>query len=442
MLSYAECERIVATARDKRSKPVANNTRVEKRGEHAYALRLHATDIATYQDDGHTFVSSGGYRTVTTADRLRGYVTRALSSERGTWYMDLAPDPNDPRPERGSRTVPKPFHALDPGPEPVRDDEDPAHVAGQVHAVPYSEEVLVSKREIEHGVWDSASIVRETEHSPDYFVGYAIKRGLDVTYYGEHQGSWSVPGFREAIDEQHGSLSINDRAHYAQCPHCKTFTARHDAWRIAMHGERWGRNRTLGYAKMRQMLDEYGTREAWQDAYLDDFRAAREANAIHKAWVERNRTPFEDGMEIDANGYALRPDPKEIKRIMREQKRIAKQRERIDKFVDGAVEALAKGMPMPGGGDCWGCAFRADDVTIEPMGVDHLWEHIKERYYVPSMFANAYRARGMQPAGVYMMLHMNQDTGRMGGERIDRSEVRRVLRRYLYQRLVREHAVR
>jgi hypothetical protein len=439
MLSYHECRRLVESARDKRSKPVANNTRVERRGENAYALRLHATDIATYHEDGRITVNSGGWRTVTTAQRLGQFVTRHVFSERGTWYMDLEPNPSDPEPIRGERHIPKPFHALDPGDEPVRDDSDPAHVAGRVLVEPYEEEVLVSKRDIESGRWDSASIIREHGGGGDYFVGYAIQRGFDITQYGEN--GWGQVD-HELVDREFGTRSVNDRVSYKQCEHCNLFARQHSAWHLAMHGKGWGRNRGKGYRQMCAMLERFGTREAWQDAYLDDFREARDARAVHRAWVDRNRTPFDDHMEITVEGYAKRPDLKAERRIAREQKRIGKQRKRIDEFVARAVDALVEGLPMPSAGDCFGCQFRTGDPSVEPMGDDHLSQHIDEDYFVPSMYANAFLARGMQPVGAYMMLNMNQDTGRMGGERIDRKEVGRVLRRYLYSKLVREHAVR
>jgi hypothetical protein len=427
MLSYTDCARLVASARDKQSKPVANNTRVEKRGENAYALRLHATDIATFWEDGRIEVNSGGWRTVTTAQRLGQFVTRHVYSERGTWYVRLEPNPSDPEPLRGERSIPKPFHALNPGDEPVRDDSVPEHLVGKtIYSAPEPTHTLV---------WRSAGELLPDdvidEGTPDDKDLIWVTRNIVTVTRYVGKRTWSTPQ----------SSNPHEKIREELCPHCDLFERQHAAWYLAMNGG-YGRERGKGYRQMRAMLDRFGTREAWQDAYLDDYRAAREASTAHKAWVERNRTLFEDNMEITAEGYAKRPDLKTERRIAREQKRIDKQRKRIDAFVKRAVDALAEGMPMPSSGDCWGCAFRAEDKSVEPMGVDHLWSHIDEDYFVPSMFANAFIDRGMQPAGAYMLLAMNQDTGQMGGERIDRKEVARVLRRYLYKRLVREHAVR
>lgn len=439
-MDFTECERLVASSRDKQSKPVANNTRVERRNEDTYALRLHATDIATFHRDGRIEINSGGWRTVTTKDRL-GAVTRHVYSERGTWYVQAEPNDQDPEPVQGRRTVPKPFHALDPGPEPVKgsgfEQGLDGCVAGEVHAVPYEKETPITRSEIEMGAWRESDIIRPYDGS--YFVGYVNKRGQDVTYYGEDAWGYHV-SYREEIDKQFGSLSINDRAHYQQCPHCKLFDAQHHAWDEAMHGKRWGRSSRRGYSQMVANLERYGSREAWQDAYLADFRAAREARTAHKAWVERNRVLFDDGMEITAEGYAKRPDLKQVAREQRQLKRIERKKNRINKFVDDAMAALQAGMPMPGPGDCWGCFLRADD-NIEPMGVDHLEQHIKERYYVPSMFINALRDAGYIDAGIGIFLMMDFDSNTMGGERIVGDNVRRALRKYLYKRLLDTQAV-
>lgn len=442
MLDYQECARLVASARDRRSKPIDNNTRVEKRGEGAYALRLHATDIATFYEDGRITVNSGGYRTVTTAARLNAYVTRHRYAEAGTWYVRAEPSESDPEPLRGQRTVPKPFHALDPGPEILRDDSDPEHVAGRVVATPYEREHLVSKHDIGPGSltgWDSADIVRPYEHDSDYFVGYVIRQGFDVVYYGEHRYGHGVP-WRERVGEEFGTLSINDNANYEQCPHCAHHDRVHEAWDLAMNGERWGANRGRGFRQMSEMLERFGSHEAWQDAYLADFRAAREARTVHKAWVERNRVLFEDGMELTPEGYAKRPNLKQVERERRAQAKVDRKKKRINKFVADAVnELVTNGMPMPSGGDCWGCCMRAEDRSVEPMGVDHLESHIKERYYVPSMFVNALRTRGYGDTGIYMFLAMDPDNDRMGGsERVSRDTVTRALRTYMYERLLPE----
>jgi hypothetical protein len=116
-------------------------------------------------------------------------------------------------------------------------------------------------------------------------------------------------------------------------------------------------------------------------------------------------------------------------------------------------------MPMPSSGDCWYCALFQDDSGMRPtregeqgMGDDmptvysdgttgrqpnhdHLWSHIEERYYVPSLAVNALRERGYRDVGIYIHLNMNQDTQRMGGPGVFEN-VKRDITRYLTKRLV------
>ena len=56
------------------SRKVANNTWLERRGHGYIALRLHATNVAEFFDDGSVVLNSGGWRTMTTKDRINRFV--------------------------------------------------------------------------------------------------------------------------------------------------------------------------------------------------------------------------------------------------------------------------------------------------------------------------------------------------------------------------------
>jgi hypothetical protein len=427
MLDFAQCEQLVSSARDKRSKPYANNTRIERRDEDTYALRLHATDIATFHRDGRVTLNSGGWRTVTTKDRLSA-VTPHIVSERGDWYVRAEPDPDDPRPERWpQRTIPKPFHALDPGPEPVKPTE--GCIAGTETCEPETREVFI--REGEHRDDDIT-----LEHCDGYFSA-KVRRVVHVaTAWREEQYNYHAPRPETTFPDA-------DEHKWEQCPHCALFERQHRAWSEAMNGGGWGRNRTEGYAKMTAMLERFETREAWQDAYLEEFRAVKAARKLYREWDERNRVPFTDGMEVNAEGYAPRPNRREIERNARRERQLEKKKKRINKFVADAVnELVTNGLKLPSGGDCWGCALRdPNEPRAEAFGTDHLEQHIRERYYVPSMFVNALREAGYSDTGVFIHLGMDPDEGTMGGEKArygTADVVTRALRTYLYRRLIPE----
>jgi hypothetical protein len=63
-----------------------NNTYLETR-EHAIAIRLHATDVVTLHEDGTYTLDSGGWKSVTTKDRINAYTSVNLWQEKHVWYV-------------------------------------------------------------------------------------------------------------------------------------------------------------------------------------------------------------------------------------------------------------------------------------------------------------------------------------------------------------------
>lgn len=69
-------------------KIVARNTfKYEKDG--ATVIRLHGTDVVEKRTDGSCVLNSGGWRTVTTKDRMQSHMPDgyALLQEKGIWYV-------------------------------------------------------------------------------------------------------------------------------------------------------------------------------------------------------------------------------------------------------------------------------------------------------------------------------------------------------------------
>lgn len=400
--TYEDARTYVEGGRTKRDRPIANNTRLVKRGDKAIAVKLHGTDVVTFHDDGRITLSSGGWRTNTTADRIRNYSPAHLFSERGVWYVRAEPDDNDPRPERITRSIVHPFKALDPGPEPIKSEI--GCIAGTY--VDSEHEVLVSKREAEDE--DAGWMSRPYDHESDYFAGYRMEPLR--TYYREAQ--WAPYG--EYLEPIPGGM--RQKLTSEQCPHCKLFDAQHSAWDIAYNGDRWGNRQHRGYRQMTEMLERYGDEATWLEAAREDYRTVRANRQAIREWEERNRVLFEDGMLIDGDGYAKRPDLKAMERDARKRAKLDRKRARIAKFVDYCMEELANGrVPMPSGGDCWGCALRdANDRSIETMGTDHLEQHIRDRYAVPSMFINAMLTKGYNPTGIGMYFGIREDSTHLG----------------------------
>ena len=81
--TYAEADaQLQGRCKDKRK--VANNTWLIRRGDDI-ALQLHATDVVTLHKDGTISLNSGGWRTVTTKDRIGQYCR--IGQSQGVWYM-------------------------------------------------------------------------------------------------------------------------------------------------------------------------------------------------------------------------------------------------------------------------------------------------------------------------------------------------------------------
>lgn len=124
------------------------------------------------------------------------------------------------------------------------------------------------------------------------------------------------------------------------------------------------------------------------------------------------RYPFADGMRAYPNGKVDGAGIDET--AIRAQ--LLKQ---IRAYVDGfAAHVIRHGLAAPGGGDCWGCLFKPTDTKPETasapwgqgkvtkpgadhvMGLDHIFDHFREKYYVPSLLWRAVQRRG-NPAFCY-----------------------------------------
>lgn len=88
-MNYESAMRKLRTARNiDRGKPIDRNTRLMLRGENV-AVKLHATDVVTFAPDGSVTLNTGGWKTVTTKDRINNASPYQVWSKRGTWYVTI-----------------------------------------------------------------------------------------------------------------------------------------------------------------------------------------------------------------------------------------------------------------------------------------------------------------------------------------------------------------
>lgn len=110
MKTYQELDEFISKGRHPRDgRTLQNNTQAVRLSGGAIAVRLHSTDVLTFNQDGTVVLDSGGWLTYTTKDRINTYLPRdwSLYQERGSWYVvrhvyrDFDPATEDePQPER------------------------------------------------------------------------------------------------------------------------------------------------------------------------------------------------------------------------------------------------------------------------------------------------------------------------------------------------------
>lgn len=75
----------------KEDRPVANNTRIHRLPNGDIGIMLHATYVVTYCFNGPVILNSGGWKTVTTKDRINRFVPSCISlfQAGGQWYVSI-----------------------------------------------------------------------------------------------------------------------------------------------------------------------------------------------------------------------------------------------------------------------------------------------------------------------------------------------------------------
>lgn len=273
-MSFHGAASVFSTARyPDRGKPLCNNTRLYQRAEWterttggpaqvSYAVELHCTDVVTINCDGTYTLNTGGWNTHTTWNRIYRFSPLnwgKMEYIEGAKHIALPPRDDDPNPGYPHREIPKPFHADDPGPAPEKSSA--GCLAGEVIDSP-------SKYE-----WQS-----------------------DRLEYGE--GSYANANAR-----------VEQGARYEQCPHCAEFNRGYEKWRYAMHGQSWRRTDPYrGYETYCEMMDLYGSREEWRDAWREEGREVSAGQREYRRWRVRNYIEYFDGIRIDGDSYVVDTD--------------------------------------------------------------------------------------------------------------------------------------
>jgi hypothetical protein len=87
--SYADCRLLWNNSRRRK---LANHTYLlHSEAMDDYSIRLHRTNVVHYAKDGTVTLNSGGWRTVTTKDRINRFSPLRVWSDKGVWWVISSP---------------------------------------------------------------------------------------------------------------------------------------------------------------------------------------------------------------------------------------------------------------------------------------------------------------------------------------------------------------
>jgi hypothetical protein len=102
MMNYDKANSLLQ-GRNKESRKLGNNTYLIRHPGHltrpgdtkgeCITVRLHDTDIVTYHTNGNIILDTGGWKTVTTKDRMNKYTPFCIYQDKGIWYMNASGSP-------------------------------------------------------------------------------------------------------------------------------------------------------------------------------------------------------------------------------------------------------------------------------------------------------------------------------------------------------------
>lgn len=234
-------------------------------------------------------------------------------------------------------------------------------------------------------------------------------------------------------------LGKRDSRQYSRI--CRVFRVEDDTLDVQLHSTVIARMQSTGAVE----LNTGGWRTPITKRYMNDFISPWNLYQEQSVWYLvfhgeiKSPHPYVDHVRVYSSGKIVYPTayiPNVAKQQRRSREIARYAREFARKVVSGEI-------PAPGPGDCFDCYLVTEkgislgDVTET---VDHLLSHIGERYYVPSLLANAIAEYPIGPmfqaaitaawSGNHGMAWVFERTGDLAAKQIASS-----IRRYLHRRL-------
>lgn len=183
--------------------------------------------------------------------------------------------------------------------------------------------------------------------------------------------------------------------------------------------------------KDRVILNSGGWKTLTTKDRINGYSPSRIFQRDHIWFVGSEDTPYFDGIELSYNGRVLNAKKDKNEKIVKQQTSMLK---KIDSYVSGFMKKIEEGkLPEPSGGDCWFCSMKTKEgTTLGDTTNDnqHLLDHMKEKYYVPSLLVNAIKEKGYNPSFVNPWNKLGRDN----------KIYKRALRDFLMKRLLKGEA--
>ena len=149
------------------------------------------------------------------------------------------------------------------------------------------------------------------------------------------------------------------------------------------------------HADGRIVFNSGGWKTSTTKARMNSFSPARVSQAAG-SWeitIDGSAANFADGITWTGKKWqGAGEDPGKAVKLAK----------RAAKFAHDYLAAFDAGkVPAPSGGDCWGCLMKTADGKTPMGGASHILDHMKEKYYVPSLLQRAIERFPVAPAAMW-----------------------------------------
>lgn len=117
---------------------------------------------------------------------------------------------------------------------------------------------------------------------------------------------------------------------------------------------------------------------------------------------------FYEGVKVGYDGRIL----SKIKTGEALRKKNAKIKKRVNDYIAVIVKKIERGaVSVPNGGDCWHCLMKSEDGKTmgDLSGSEHIIDHMREKYVVPSLIVNALLEAGYKHFQLPIILGIKDD---------------------------------